>query len=74
MSSDPTGSEFRKYWTQGAGLKRWAGKPHPYTSLVRLLSRHVGEQRAKGLAAKYFRKVKGIWPGERFGDNPHGRG
>jgi hypothetical protein len=41
---------------------------------VALLSKHMTPGHAKGLASNYFKKVFGIWPGERKGANPVGRG
>jgi hypothetical protein len=55
-----------KYWTRGEGLGRWALSPHPYTALtVALRSEGVPGRYVNGLAAKYFRRVFGIWPGQR---------
>lgn len=66
---------LKRYWTRDPrGLAKWASKPHPYTSLVRELTEHVGVERAKRIAAQWFRDVFGIWPGERAGKNPRGPG
>lgn len=66
--------QLRQYWTKGAGLARWANNTHPWTTLVALLTKHVGAHMAKGLASEYFHDVFGIWPGERKGKNPVGKG
>ncbi len=68
------GKQFEIYWTRGAGLARWSGSAHPWTTLVTLLSKHMSRRHAQGLASKYFKKVFGIWPGERKGVNPAGPG
>lgn len=71
---DGKARELERYWTRGPGLAKWATTPHPYTTLVTHLSKYMTEQHAKGLAAKYFKKVFGIWPGERKGTNKAGPG
>lgn len=71
---DHKARKLEHYWTRGAGLARWANNAHPWTTLVALLTPHVGPVNAKGLASTYFHKVFGIWPGERKGENPVGRG
>lgn len=68
------GRELRRYWTKGKGLPKWATSPHPYSTLVTLLSKYMTPGQAKGLAANYFKAVFGIWPGERKGKNPVGPG
>lgn len=73
-ADDYKARHLKHYWTRGAGLARWATNPHPWTTLVALLTKHVGPIRAKGLASNYFHTVFGIWPGERKGKNPYGPG
>ncbi|MEY8577226.1 hypothetical protein AALI21_02820 [Corynebacteriaceae bacterium 6-324] len=68
------GRNFEIYWTRGPGLARWASNPHPWTTLVNLLSKYMSRRHAKGLASNYFKKTFGIWPGERKGENPLGPG
>lgn len=64
-----------RYWTKGKGLAKWASSPHPYTALVRALRKAgVPEHSIHGLAANIFHAVMGIWPGERKGKNPVGKG
>ena len=29
------------YWCRGAGLAKWAGRAHPWTTLVARLSKHM---------------------------------
>ncbi|WP_155291664.1 hypothetical protein [Rhodococcoides fascians] len=55
-----------KWWTKGDGLALWALSPHPYTTLVNQLRlKKIPEKYINGLAAKYFRAVFGLWPGQR---------
>lgn len=55
-----------KYWTKGEGLARWAPSPHPFTALTTALrSEGVPERFVNGLAARYFKRVFGIYPGQR---------
>lgn len=63
-----------RYWSQGEGLAKWATNPHPYTTLVALLSKYVSPSIVKGLAANIFHRAKGYWPGDRGGTNPVGPG
>lgn len=59
--------ELTRYWTKGDGLARWAYSPHPYTALTTALRMEgVPERMVNGLAATYFKKTKGIWPGQRL--------
>jgi hypothetical protein len=67
--------KLKNYWTKDPeGLARWATKPHPWTALYRELVKHVGKERAQRIASSFFHAVFGIWPGERGGKNPAGRG
>lgn len=70
----PGNDELHHYWTRGEGLARWRTSPHPWTTLVTLLTEHVGPQKAKVFASKWFREVFGYWSGERKGKNPVGPG
>lgn len=71
---DGNARQLERYWTRGKGLARWASNPHPWTTLVNLLSKYMTRSQAKGLASNYFRKVFGYWPGSRKGSNPTGPG
>lgn len=73
-ADDYQARKLEHYWTRGAGLAKWANTAHPWTTLVAHLSKYMSPQHAKGLASNYFHKVFGIWPGERKGQNPVGRG
>lgn len=58
--------DLSKYWTRGEGLAKWKTNPHPYTALVRALrAKGVPGRMVHGLAARYFKRVFGIWPGQR---------
>jgi hypothetical protein len=72
--SSPADNELKRYWTRGEGLAKWATSAHPYTALVSHLTKFVGAERAKRIAAEWFHEVFGIWPGERRGKNPLGPG
>ncbi|ORL01826.1 hypothetical protein A6F55_19230 [Prescottella equi] len=66
---DKGARQLERYWTQGEGLAKWAEKPHPYTSLVKALTKAIPPaemtpEQIKGLAANYYHKVFGVWPGK----------
>lgn len=66
---------LRHYWTRTPeGLAKWAASPHPWQTLYNHLIKYVGPRIAPGLTSNYFHDVFGIWPGERKGLNPLGRG
>lgn len=69
---DP-GEQLHHYWTKGEGLKRWVGSPHPWTTLNRLLRKHVGSERAKRMAAEWVHEVTGLWPGSDAHRVAHGK-
>ena len=58
---------INRYWTAGDGRAKWADAPHPYTTLVELLSKYVSPGVAHGLAAEYYHAVFGEWPGKQRG-------
>lgn len=62
------------YWTKGPGLPKWSVSPHPYTALKRQLRGKVPAAYLDRTVAQWFHDVFGIWPGERKGKNPLGRG
>lgn len=65
---------LKRWWTRGAGLRKWANSPHPWTALYRHLRKHMPNAMAKRVTSQWFHDVFGIWPGERKGKNPVGRG
>jgi hypothetical protein len=55
----PNRDQLKHYWTRGKGLARWAASPRPWTTLVKLLTKHVGKERAKRFASRWFIQVFG---------------
>lgn len=56
--------EINDYWTVGKGKALWAGSPTPFRTLLALLMKYIKNERiAKGLAAEYYHRVFGHWPG-----------
>lgn len=72
--ADSDGSNLKQYWTKGPGLAKWAKSPHPWTALYNHLKKHMPAAKAKRVASQWFHDVFGIWPGEREGKNPAGKG
>lgn len=69
------GNKLEHYWTATPeGLAKWADKPHPWTALYHHLRKHMPDEMAKRVAAQWFHKVKGYWPGDQKGKNPVGPG
>jgi 2'-5' RNA ligase len=58
---------LKDYWTKGEGLAKWAGSPHPWTTLYNHLKKHMPSDMAKRVASRWYYEVKGHWPGERRG-------
>lgn len=59
---------LNRYWTRGKGLARWANTATPFRSLVAALKAEgIPARMRNGLAAKYYKTVKGTWPGKRGG-------
>jgi hypothetical protein len=65
-------NQLKTYWTKGKGLARWIGSPHPWTTLYRLLRRHVGSARAKRMASEWLHEVTGLWSGSDAHRVSHG--
>lgn len=65
---------LKEYWTKGEGLAKWAGSPHPWTSLRDHIAKYVPPGEADRIASQWFHDVFGIWPGDRKGKNPAGPG
>lgn len=68
------GADLKHYWTRGEGRAKWINSAHPWTALYRHLRKHMSDGKAKRTAARWFKAATGMWPGERKGRNPHGRG
>lgn len=65
---------LRDYWTRGEGRAKWINSAHPWTTLYRHLRKHMSDGKAKRTAARWFKAATGMWPGERKGSNPTGKG
>lgn len=59
----PGHDQLHHYWTRGKGLAKWRGSPKPWTTLVALLTEHVGPQKAKVFASRWFIEVFGYAAG-----------
>lgn len=57
-------ASLNAYWTAGAGKAKWAGSPTPYRTLLALLEKFMSSAKAHGLAAEYYHRVFGRWPGK----------
>ena len=68
------GDRLKTYWTKGPGLAKWINSPHPWTALYHHLAKYMPPGKAKRVASQWFHDTLGIWPGERKGKNPVGRG
>lgn len=68
------GANLKAYWLAGPGLAKWATNAHPWTALYHHLLKYMPAGKAKRTAAQWFHDHFGIWPGERKGKNPVGRG
>lgn len=63
------------YWTKSPeGLAKWAKSPHPWTALRDHLLKFMPPEKANRVASQWFHDVFGIWPAERKGKNPAGKG
>lgn len=69
----PGNDELHHYWTRGKGLAKWKGSPKPWTTLVALLTRHVGPQKAKVFASRWFYEVFGFYAGSDLNRVTHGK-
>lgn len=65
--------ELHHYWTKGEGLARWAESPKPWTTLVGLLTEHVGPEKAKVFASRWFFENFGFHSGSDKNRVAHGR-
>lgn len=68
------GADLKHWWTRGEGRAKWIDSPHPFTALYRHLRKHMSDGKAKRTAARWFKAATGMWPGERKGKNPVGKG
>lgn len=76
--TDHDDEQLHHYWTRGEGLAKWADGPTPWTTLVAHLTPHVGAERAKVYASRWFIEVKGYAAGSdrnrvEHGHSPRGK-
>jgi phage portal protein BeeE len=65
--------ELHHYWTRDPeGLGKWVKSDHPWTSLVEHLTPHVGPERAKTYASRWFIEVFGFAAGSDLNRVTHG--
>lgn len=65
----PGHDQLHHYWTRGRGLAKWK----TWTELKNHLTKYVGPERAKRMAAKWFRDRYGFWPGADVNRVVHGK-
>lgn len=68
----PGHDELHHYWTIGEGRHEWVDSPTPWTTLVALLTPHVGPEKAKIYASRWFIEVKGYAAGSDENRVAHG--
>lgn len=61
-------------WTQGPGLAKWRASPTPWRTLRSHLIKYVPASYVDRVVSQWFHDATGIWPAERKGDNPLGKG
>jgi hypothetical protein len=69
----PGHDELHHYWTRGEGRAKWVDSPKPWTTLVALLTEHVGPDKAKVFASRWFIEVKGYAAGSDKNRVAHGK-
>jgi len=70
----PGHEQLHHYWTRDPeGLAKWADSPTPWTTLVAHLTPHVGPERAKRFASKWFQEVFGFAAGSDLNRVTHGK-
>lgn len=69
----PGHDELHHYWVAGPGLAKWAESPKPWTTLVALLTPHVGPERAKVYASRWFIEHFGFAAGSDLNRVTHGK-
>lgn len=58
--------ELKKYWLAGPGLNKWATARHPWTTLYRLLRKHIkNADEAKRTASDWYRLHFGHMPNQK---------
>lgn len=65
--------ELHHYWTKDPeGLAKWVDSPTPWTTLVGLLTEHVGPEKAKVFASRWFFEHFGFYSGSDKNRVAHG--
>ncbi len=62
--ADGDRNALKRYWL-GKGLRRWATKKHPWSTLYRLLKRHLSAERAKRVTSRWFHDHFGYYSGSQ---------
>lgn len=62
-------NELKEYWLRGKGAARWTR----WTQLYNHLRKHLGDERAKRVAAEWFHERYGFWPGADKNRVAHGK-
>ncbi len=60
-AADPDDNKLRNYWVFGKGRLKWK----TWTQLYKHIRKHVDPERAKRIAAAWFKLRYGYWPGDR---------
>ena len=68
----PGHDQLHHYWTLGKGRRLWVDSPKPWTTLVALLTKYVGPEKAKVYASRWFIEVKGYAAGSDLNRVAHG--
>jgi hypothetical protein len=67
----PGHDELHHYWLT-KGLPKWVDSPKPWTTLVALLTPHVGPEKAKVYASRWFFEHFGFYAGSDLNRVTHG--
>lgn len=68
VESAGDGNSLRTYFTANPkGLRRWAGKPHPWTALFKILRKHLDPERAKRVTSAWYIRVFHHTPNQNRG-------
>jgi hypothetical protein len=66
VDRSPGASRLRDYWTKGEGLAKWSTNAHPWTTLERLLRKHIeNPQLRKATTTRWYYIVFHKYPASR---------
>lgn len=68
----PGHDELHHYWVHGAGAAQWVEAETPWTTLVALLTKHVGPEKARIYASRWFIERFGFAAGSDKNRVAHG--